>query len=363
MSIIRINLGARGYPIIIQNGLLDKIGTISARNLSRSKRNATLHARRFVIITDRNVATLYLNKVVSSLGKSGLKCLYYVIPAGEKQKSLATVNRIYNFLIQNKIERSDAIIALGGGVVGDIAGFVAGTYKRGIKLIQIPTSLLAQVDSSIGGKTGVNHPLGKNLIGMFYQPSAVLIDPLTIKTLPRREFSNGMAEVIKVAVIKDAQLFRLLLDNQQQIINMNPAILETIIMRAIMVKKALVEQDEYDTKDKRILLNYGHTIGHILESLGQYRNYKHGEAVAIGMMTAARIACRMGLIGKDFIGQQETILNAYRLPVRPREPIKLSRIAKFLEQDKKIIAGKITEILPNRIGLANAYQIPLNKFK
>ena len=354
--IIKVNLGERGYPIIIQNGLLGKIGTLNALR-------STLYARRIVIITDKNIAPLYLNKVISSLRKSGLKCLPYVIPAGESQKSLATVNKIYDFLLRNKIERSDIIISLGGGVIGDIAGFVAGTYKRGMKLIQIPTSLLAQVDSSIGGKTGVNHALGKNLIGMFYQPSAVLIDPLVLKTLPRREFSNGMAEVIKAAIIKDAGLFRLLSDTHHQIMELNPAILETMITRAIMVKKNLVEQDEYDTKDKRILLNYGHTVGHILESIGAYRHYKHGQAVAIGMMAAARMACRMGLIGNDFISHQAGLLKMYKLPVTPNKPIRFSQAVTFLAQDKKIIKGMVAEVLPHRIGLAKAYRISLNKFR
>src|SRR3989339_1749068 len=243
-KIIKVRLGARSYPIIIQPGLINRIG----RSLALFKFSGNA-----IIITDRNVASLYFNKVVSSLRKSGLTCLSCIIPAGEEQKSLATVNRIYDFLLRNKIERGDVIIALGGGVIGDMAGFAAGTYKRGMRLIQVPTSLMAQVDSSIGGKTGVNHPLGKNLIGMFYQPSAVLIDPLVLKTLPRREFSNGMAEVIKAAIIKDAGLFRLLSDTHHQIMELNPAILETMITRAIMVKKQLVEQDEFDTKGKRTL--------------------------------------------------------------------------------------------------------------
>lgn len=354
--IIKVNLGERGYPIIIQNGLLGKIGTLNALR-------STLYARRIVIITDRNVAPLYLNKVVSSLRKEGLKYTSYIIPAGESQKSLATVNKIYDFLIWNKVERNDVIIALGGGVTGDIAGFVAGTYKRGIKLIQVPTSLVAQVDSSIGGKTGVNHASGKNLIGMFYQPSTVLIDPLTLKTLPRQEFSNGMAEVIKAAIIKDAQLFRLLANKHNQIMELNPVLLEETLLRAIMVKKNLVEQDEYDTKGKRVLLNYGHTIGHILESQGQYRHYKHGQAIAIGMMVSARIACQMGLIGNDFISQQAGLLKMYKLPVTPKKPIRFSRIARFLEQDKKIVRGKIIEVLPRRIGNTNPYRIPFSIFK
>ena len=351
---IKVNLCERSYPIIIQPGLINRIGRILS--LLQFSGNA-------VIITDKNIAPLYLNKVISSLRKSGLKCLPYVIPTGESQKSLATVNKIYDFLLRNKIERSDIIISLGGGVVGDMAGFVAGTYKRGIKFIQIPTSLLAQVDSSIGGKTGVNHALGKNLIGMFYQPSAVLIDPLALKTLPRREFSNGMAEVIKAAIIKDAKLFKLLTNKHHQIMDLNPTILEEMLAHAIMVKKQLVEQDEYDTKGKRILLNYGHTVGHILESIGAYRHYKHGQAVAIGMMAAARIACRMGLIGNDFISHQAGLLKMYKLPVTPNKPIRFSQAVKFLAQDKKIIKGMVAEVLPHRIGLAKAYQIQLNKFR
>ncbi len=366
-------MGERSYPIIIQNGLLGEIGTLNAlRSPKRSdgRKHAkggapggTLYARRIVIITDKNIAPLYLSQVASSLKKAGIKRISYVIPAGEKQKSPATVNKIYDFLLRNKIERSDIIIALGGGVVGDITGFAAGTYKRGIKFIQIPTSLMAQVDSSIGGKTGVNHPLGKNLIGMFYQPSAVLIDPLVLKTLPKQEFSNGMAEVIKAAIIKDAQLFRLLTNKHSQIMGLNPAVLEEMLTRAIMVKKNLVEQDEFDIAGKRILLNYGHTVGHILESLGQYRRYKHGQAVAIGMMAATRIACRMGLIGKDFIGQQAGLLKLYKLPVTPTKPIRFSQAIKFLAQDKKILKGMVAEVLPHRIGLAKAYQIPLKKFR
>ena len=364
-KIIKVNLGERSYPIIIQPGLIGKIGEALRRGAWSTFASLSVNSKRSrcVIITDRNVASLYLNKVSSSLKKSGIKCISYIIPAGESQKSLATVNKIYDFLLRNKIERSDIMIALGGGVTGDITGFVAGTYKRGMKFIQAPTSLMAQVDSSIGGKTGGNHASGKNLIGMFYQPSAVLIDPLALKTLPKQEFANGMAEVIKAAIIKDAQLFRLLANKHSQIMGLNPDALEEMLARAITIKKNLVEQDEFDIAVKRILLNYGHTVGHILESLGQYRRYKHGQAVAIGMMAAARISCRMGLIGKDFIGQQATILKLYKLPVTPDKPIKFSQAIKFLAQDKKIIKGMVAEVLPHRIGLAKAYQIPLNKFR
>ncbi|MDI6787212.1 MAG: 3-dehydroquinate synthase family protein, partial [Planctomycetota bacterium] len=259
MKVIRVSLAEQSCPIIIQQGLINKTGKYLKSLIDKSPLS------RFIIITDRNVASCYLNKVILSLKKEGLKSIQIILSPGERQKSLETAKRLYDFLIKNEIERNDIIIALGGGVIGDVAGFVAGTYKRGLRLVHIPTSLIAQIDSSIGGKTAVNLSAGKNLIGVFYQPETILVDPLVLKTLPKREFYNGMAEVIKTAVIGDAKLFRLLVENHAKIIKLDPATLEIILSRCIKIKAAIVEMDEKDNKGKRILLNYGHTIGHMLE--------------------------------------------------------------------------------------------------
>jgi 3-dehydroquinate synthase len=351
---INVHLGRKSYPIVIQNRLLDKIGFILKHRL---KSNPSF---RCVIITDKNVASLYLDKVISSLNKHRFKWYYLILPPGENQKSYSNVNKLYEFLIKNKIERNDLIISLGGGVVGDIAGFVAGTYKRGIGLVHIPTSLIAQADSSIGGKTAINYSSVKNLIGMFYQPNLVIIDPHALKTLPENEFNNGMAEIIKVALIKDKHLFKILRIKHKAITNLNPAVLEALLYRAIRIKVNIIERDEKDIKGQRILLNYGHTIGHILESLGKYKYYKHGEAIAIGMMIAAKIAQQMKLIRHNFIKKQAEILEMYCLPSTINKQINLPEAFKFLCQDKKIKDGKIQEVLPNRIGSARVYKISLS---
>ncbi|MFH0889225.1 MAG: 3-dehydroquinate synthase [Planctomycetota bacterium] len=357
-KIIKVDLGERTYPIIIQPGILGRIGDTLKRKALSVKRNEP--SNRFIIITDNNVASIYLNKVIASLKRTGFKSLYKILPTGETQKSLATANKIYDFLVKHKIERNDIIIALGGGVVGDLAGFVAGTYKRGLGLIQVPTSLIAQADSSIGGKTAVNLDSGKNLVGLFYQPELVLIDPLLLKSLPEKEFCNGMAEVIKTALIKDKKLFEMLRDKHKEIINLNPNVLETILARAIRIKVNIIEQDEKDTKGQRILLNYGHTIGHILEASGKYKHYKHGEAISIGMMFSAKIAQRMKLVGYDFVKTQSELLKMYHLPTMLKKQIDLSEMISFLHQDKKIKGGKISEVLPNRIGSASIYNVPLS---
>lgn len=277
-----------------------------------------------------------------------------VIPAGEGQKSLKRANALYDFLIKNRFERTDTIVALGGGVVGDLAGFVAATFLRGVNFIQIPTTLLAMVDSSIGGKVAVNHRFGKNLIGAFYQPKAVLIDPLVLRTLPKREFYNGMAEVIKAAVITPQRrrghrdLFSFLKNKRNEIISRKMPVLEEIIRRAITIKRDIVQKDEFDRKGIREVLNYGHTIGHAIEATSRYK-YRHGEAIALGMVAANNIGLKMGITNKGFAQELAELLKSYHLSNK-NQFNQINPLTKLLKRDKKVKSGKVHFVIPQTIG-------------
>ncbi|MGM0213793.1 3-dehydroquinate synthase [Enterococcus sp. AZ109] len=273
---LNINLPSKSYEILVQKDALKKIGSWTGELWTQ---------RKIALISDSNVFPLYGETVMQYLGIQGYEVHPYVVDAGEKSKSLATANEIYDFLTAHDFSRSDSLIGLGGGVIGDLTGFVASTYMRGLSFIQVPTSLLAQVDSSIGGKTGVNCEKAKNLIGTFAQPDGVLIDPNTLKTLPERRLSEGMAEVIKCALIQDKNLWKQLrhLTKLDDIMAQS----ESIIQKALKVKKTLVERDEFDQAD-RLLLNFGHTIGHGLEASENYEMISHGEAVSLGMVQMTR---------------------------------------------------------------------------
>lgn len=339
MQEIRVELGERSYDIVIGSGTLAGLaGKLKEFAFSR-----------IVVISNPTVYGLYGNALSGSLEKAGLDAPVIIIPDGEEYKELLWAYYIYGELLGNKLDRASAVIALGGGVIGDISGFVASTYMRGISFIQVPTTLLAQVDSSVGGKTGVNHPLGKNMIGTFYQPRTVWADVATLRTLPRREFLAGMAEVIKYGVIWDETLFRFLEEKREKILSLDREAVEHIVKRSCEIKAEVVSKDERET-GIRAILNYGHTMGHALETATGYTKYLHGEAVAIGMHCEAKLASISGLIGEKEAERVRALINSYGLPTEMPSEIDEEKILASMQLDKKAVAGRLKFILPERIG-------------
>lgn len=339
MKDININLGKDSYRIIIDKGTLKQIGTLASKIIKPCKT---------VIVTDKTVGPLYGNTVLNSLSETGFDVKLVSIGPGEHQKTISKAEGLYEVLFDHKIDRKSLIVALGGGVIGDLTGFVASTFMRGIPFIQIPTTLLAQVDSSIGGKVAVNHPRGKNMIGAFYQPKAVFIDIETLNTLPEEETIAGMVEVMKYGMIKDGDFFEYIEKQLPEILKLNAGVLEEIIYNSCKVKAQVVEVDEKE-EGLRAILNYGHTIGHAIEALTSYKKYRHGEAVAMGMISASKIAREMGLINDDVLKRQESLLNRLGLKLKDNE-IKPDDIVNILYQDKKTIGGKLRFVLPTGIG-------------
>lgn len=342
MSKIRIELGERSYYIHIGEGLIDQAGELIS-GASKGKSAA--------IVTNPKLGNLYADRVVKSLEKAGIAAHLIVVPAGERYKTLRTVERIYEKMLDSRIDRSGMVIGLGGGVVGDMAGFAAATYMRGIDFIQIPTSLLAQVDASIGGKTGVDLRRGKNLVGAFHQPKLVLIDLSALKTLPRREFRAGLAEIIKHGIIWDGDYFKFLEENMDAVKRLEPSILERTIERSCEIKAAVVAQDERESGLRRIL-NFGHTAGHAIESLTGYRALLHGEAVAIGMVTAAITAQEMGSTDKYLVPRIVNLIQAAGLPYKVPGGVDYRDIVTAMGLDKKVSHGKLHTVLVNKIGSA-----------
>jgi 3-dehydroquinate synthase len=286
--------------------------------------------------------------VERALRQAGLEPLPCLIAPGERAKTLRTAERIWSFLIAERFERGEGIVALGGGVVGDLAGFVAATYQRGIPVVQLPTTLLAQIDSSVGGKTAVNHPLGKNLIGAFHQPSAVIIDPVVLTTLPRREFQAGLYEAIKYGIIRDAALARSIETGIDRLLALDPSRLVPLIARCCQIKAEVVAMDEREGGLRRIL-NYGHTVGHALEAVTDYRRFRHGEAVGEGMKCAADLAAALGLLAADQKDRIGALIDA--VGPRPRlDDLDVSAILEAMTRDKKVVAGRLSFILPTGIG-------------
>jgi 3-dehydroquinate synthase len=338
---VHVALGERSYDITIADGSLKNTGAITRAALGTK-------TRKLALISNPIVHRYYGKIIEKSLKKAGFVTLTHLIGEGERAKSLKTAERAWSFLIANRFERGDAIVALGGGVVGDLAGFVAACFQRGINFVQIPTTLLAQIDSSVGGKTAVNHPLGKNLIGAFHQPKAVIIDPQVLRTLPRRELSAGMYEALKYGVIWDSALFDFIRDKQPEVEKFDAATLAHIIRRSCEIKAEVVMSDEREAGLRRIL-NYGHTIGHALEAVTQYRRLKHGEAVGYGMKAAANIALKAGLLEKD----ERALIDAgvEALGRLPRiSDLSVSKILTAMTLDKKASQGKVPLILPTLIG-------------
>lgn len=332
---LTVNLGANSYPIYIENNLLSRAASYISEVFA---------GRRIMIISDDHVYPLYGDMLTQQLSED-YNCSHLILPHGEATKDFQTLPAVYTALLEAKISRSDLIIALGGGVIGDLAGFAAASFLRGVKLIQIPTSLLAQVDSSVGGKVAVDLPQGKNLVGAFYQPSLVLIDPLVLDTLNRRFITDGMGEVIKYGCIQDAELFRILESHSS--FEELKAELPAIIERCVDIKRVIVEHDQFDT-GRRMLLNFGHTLGHTIEQYYHYGRESHGEAVAIGMYQITRLAKEQALTVK---GTDERILNVlrtYGLPHTCGLPVK--ELMNAITLDKKNLNNRLNVILLHDIG-------------
>ncbi|MBI3654283.1 MAG: 3-dehydroquinate synthase [Acidobacteria bacterium] len=341
MKEIRVKLKERSYAIHIQSTLLDEAGALARQALGNNAHQA-------IILSNATVAALYGKRLQRSFTDAGFRVQRFLIGDGERYKNLQTAEALYKFLIEQQVERADVVVALGGGVVGDVAGFVAATYLRGIRFVQIPTTLLAQIDSSVGGKTGVNHALGKNLIGAFHQPALVVIDPETLRSLPPRERHAGLHEAIKYGVIKDRRLFQRIARDLDLLNGCDSEALAQLIARCCEIKARVVEQDEREG-DLRRILNFGHTVGHALEAVTHYRRFLHGEAVGQGMRVAARIAERAGLLAADERQHlDEVVLRVGRLPTTKN--LALRDIMKAMQRDKKAAAGRLAFVLPVTIG-------------
>ncbi len=308
-------------------------------------------SKKILIVSNPVIYKHYGETVKTSLQNVGFDVSHLILPAGERFKTALSLQKIYDAALAHRLERSSSIVALGGGVIGDMSGYAAATWLRGIELVQVPTTLLAMVDSAIGGKTGINHPQGKNLIGAFYQPRLVWIDPEVLKTLPPREFRSAMAEVIKYGVIWDRELFDLLSqsDRLDQLRYISSELLQTILYRCAKAKAEVVSKDEKEG-NLRAILNYGHTVGHAIESVTNYRLYNHGEAVGLGMIIAGAIAVELGLWSPEELAQQNAIIAKTGLPQTLPADIDLDAIAATLSTDKKVEAGKVRFILPTAIG-------------
>ena len=336
---IRVALGKRSYDIEIGRGNLDGVARFVG---SRHK------ASRAVVITDSQVRAPHAEQVAERLTASGLQANLLTVPAGEASKSVAQAERLWNELTSLKADRKTVIVAVGGGVVGDLAGFVAATYARGLAFVQIPTTLLAQVDSSVGGKVGINLPAAKNIIGAFWQPAGVLIDLDVLSSLPEREFRSGLAEVVKYGVILDAGFFELL-EAQAEAILKRGDVLEEVIARCCRLKADVVERDERELTGLRAVLNYGHTFAHAIETVSGYGQFLHGEAVAIGMMCAARLAELMGRVDREFVDRQRELLTRLGLPTAA-DGLNADALLDAMQRDKNTEHAKLRLVLPTRLG-------------
>ncbi|WP_299939961.1 3-dehydroquinate synthase [uncultured Microbulbifer sp.] len=341
MHSLNVALGARSYPIIIGSKLLG-----DAQYLLPS-----IRGRQVCVVTNETVAPLYLARLLKGL--PGFDKLDVIeLPDGESYKTLNTVNRIFDILLEKRHNRTTTLIALGGGVVGDMCGFAAACYQRGVDFIQIPTTLLALVDSSVGGKTGVNHPLGKNMIGAFYQPRLVLADTDTLTTLPDREFSAGIAEVIKYGLICDAPFFHWLETNMDALLQRDAAILAYAVDRCCRDKAAVVASDERES-GRRAILNFGHTFGHAIETVQGYGAWLHGEAVAVGMVLALELSRLCGSVDNNLLGRLGSLLRKARLPQRPPAEMTVTDFLQAMALDKKVVNGRLRLVVLKALGEAS----------
>ena len=338
VSTVSLNLSDCRYDIIIHPGLLDNAGKVLRGSTSSTKA---------AIVTDSHVGPLHLPRLEQALRGAGFATVVATIPAGEDHKTLEALGRVYDTLLRAPIERSTPVLALGGGVIGDMAGFVAATILRGVPFVQVPTSLLAMVDASVGGKTGINHAVGKNLIGAFHQPRAVLIDPHVLTTLPPRELRGGLAECIKHDIIRDSDGFAQLEANITRAVKLDIDYLAELIAHNVAIKARVVEADPFE-KGERAHLNFGHTFGHAIETVSRYE-YSHGECVALGMIAAARTARALGMLEDTSVQRITRVIAAAGLPTGGMN-LDLAAVVNAMAFDKKVAAGRVRFILPDRIG-------------
>jgi 3-dehydroquinate synthase len=339
MNTVHVQLGERSYDIAVTAS--DPTGPGS---FARQRARGSLA----VVVTDENVRP-HAEAVTASLEAASFRTAGIVLPPGEAQKALAVASGLYDRLVDLHADRKTLIVPVGGGVIGDLAGFVAATYNRGLPLFMVPTTLLAMVDSSVGGKVGVNHPRAKNLIGAFHQPVGVWIDTAVLATLPEREYRSGLAEVIKYGVILDAEFFRYLEDNAAAVLERDPVAVGHIVSRSCRLKADVVEKDEREETGLRAVLNYGHTFAHAFETVAGYGHWLHGEAVAAGMVCASRLAQRRGLIAGEITQRQIRLLERFGLPVKP-EGWPVEQLLATMRSDKKNVAGRLRLVLPRRLG-------------
>jgi 3-dehydroquinate synthase len=339
MKNLKIDLNERSYDILISRNILSKVGELISNILDPS---------RIIIITHPSVRKFFGNEIESGLANAGYSPNVIEIPEGEISKSLRQVELVYDRMLEMKCDRTSLLIALGGGVIGDLTGFIAATFQRGIAFIQIPTTLLSQVDSSVGGKTAVNHPRGKNMIGAFYQPKLVVIDLNTLNTLPVKEICAGLSEVVKYGVIADEKLFVFLENNTKKILSLDNKCLEYIVETSCAIKARIVEKDERES-NHRMILNFGHTFGHSIETLTNYTEYLHGEAISIGMVQAAQLSVESGLCNKDIPKRITKVLKEFGLPIQAHD-LKSKDIIESLRHDKKNSHNKLRFVLPKAIG-------------
>ncbi len=342
---LTVALGERSYPIIIGRHLLDQPDFAGH-----------IPGKRVAIVTNTVVAPLYLDRLTAMLKAAGKECLSIVLPDGEEEKNVDNLMRIFDVLLENKCDRKTTLVALGGGVIGDMTGFAAATYMRGVPFVQIPTTLLAQVDSSVGGKTAINHPLGKNMIGAFYQPQSVLADTATLASLPQRELSAGLAEVIKHGAIIDVEFFSWLEQHMDQLMARDDAALAQVVQRSCEIKADVVRQDERES-GLRAILNFGHTFGHAIEAGLGYGEWLHGEAVGCGMVMAADLSHRLGYLSAQDKSRITALVKAAGLPVVAPD-LGVDRWLELMEVDKKNEGGQIKFILLKPLGQATITSAP-----
>ena len=350
-SVVRVALGERSYEIVIVSDELPTFAArlgdwLAARGFDGGK------AQSAFLVTDGHVCDQQAAAVGASLHLAGFRCDLAVLEPGEQTKSLAAAAELYDRLVAMPADRQTIVVAVGGGVIGDLAGFVAATYARGLAFVQVPTTLLAQVDSSVGGKVGINHPQAKNLIGAFHQPLGVFIDTTALNTLPERDYRSGLAEVVKYGVILDAAFFDDLETHAAELISRAPEVMRHVVARCCRLKADVVERDEFERTGLRACLNYGHTFAHALEALAGYGELLHGEAVSIGMICASRLAERLGRIDHTTTLRQQSLLESLGLPTRLPGSMKLDSPALLdrMRLDKKGIAGQLRFVLPDRLG-------------
>jgi 3-dehydroquinate synthase len=341
MRTVRVELGPRSYEIALSTATRRGFGAFIRAVLPKSSLG--------FIVADTNTEP-HGRDLENSLQKAGVRTSLGILPAGEQAKTLAELSRLYDALYDFAADRNTCVVAVGGGVVGDIAGFAAATYNRGLPLVMVPTSLLAMVDSAVGGKTGVNHPKGKNLIGAFHQPSGVWVDTAYLETLPQREFLSGLAEVVKYGVILDAGFFSYLEANAAEILARKDATLVHVIATCCRLKADVVEKDEREETGLRAILNYGHTFAHAFETVGGYGSWLHGEAVAAGMVYAARLAEKLGRLTGDLVRRQKELLQVFSLPSEMKASWPTDELIAVMKRDKKSAGGHMRFVLPNRIG-------------